>query len=56
MAYKYKKNLGLKEMRKHLSWYINSWPGARALRQELVRIESIEDIKKAFKKYETIHR
>lgn len=56
LAYKYKKNLGLKEMRKHLSWYINSWPGARALRQELVRIESIEDIKKAFKKYETIHR
>jgi len=56
LAYKYKKDFGLKEMRKHLSWYISSWPGARALRQELVRIESIEDIKKAFKKYEIIHR
>jgi|AntRauTorcE11897_2_1112592.scaffolds.fasta_scaffold05006_4 tRNA-dihydrouridine synthase B len=56
LAYKYKKDFGLKEMRKHLSWYIASWPGARALRQELFRIESIEDIKKAFEKYETIHR
>ncbi|MCF7795268.1 tRNA-dihydrouridine synthase [Patescibacteria group bacterium] len=56
LAYKYKKDFGLKEMRKHLSWYISSWPGARALRQELVRIESIEDIKKAFEKYETIYR
>jgi nifR3 family TIM-barrel protein len=56
LAYKHKKDFGLKEMRKHLSWYISSWPGARALRQELVRIESIEDIKKAFEKYEAIHR
>lgn len=56
LAYKYKKDFGLKEMRKHLSWYINSWPGARSLRQDLVRIESIKDIKKAFEKYETIYR
>ncbi|MFP4514495.1 MAG: tRNA dihydrouridine synthase [Parcubacteria group bacterium] len=56
LAYKYKKDFGLKEMRKHLSWYISSWPGARSLRQDLVRIEAMEDIKKAFEKYETIYR
>lgn len=56
LAYKYKKDYGLKEMRKHLSWYIQFWPGARALRQELVKVTSIEDIKKAFEKYETIYR
>ncbi len=56
LAYKHKKDFGLKEMRKHLSWYIQGWPGARSLRQELVQIKNINDIKNAFKKYDSLYR
>ncbi|MFH1667780.1 MAG: tRNA-dihydrouridine synthase [Candidatus Komeilibacteria bacterium] len=32
------------EMRKHLLWYVKNQPNAKELRQELVKIESLEDI------------
>lgn len=37
---------GLIEMRKHLLWYVKGFPGAKNLREELVRVESLEDIEK----------
>lgn len=35
---------GLREMRKHLGWYIKGIPGAAALRQELMRAETTEEV------------
>ena len=35
---------GLREMRKHLGWYIKGIPGAAALRQELMRAETREEV------------
>lgn len=39
---------GLIEMRKHLSWYVKGMPGAKQLRQRLVKIKTIEEIKNIF--------
>lgn len=38
-------------LRKHLAWYISSIDNASVLRSNLVRIESLEEIKKIFEKY-----
>ncbi|MDP2807765.1 MAG: tRNA dihydrouridine synthase DusB [bacterium] len=35
---------GLREMRKHLGWYIKGIPGAAALRQELMRAETRDEV------------
>lgn len=35
---------GIREMRKHLGWYIKGIPGAAALRQELMRAETREEV------------
>ncbi len=40
---------GLFELRKHLLWYVSGWPGARELRSRLVRVESIDGLKKVLK-------
>jgi nifR3 family TIM-barrel protein len=48
LAEKLKGNAGIKEMRKHLCWYVAGLPNARKLRQELVRVETLKDIKKIF--------
>lgn len=45
LVFKEKEERGLIEMRKHLGWYVKGWPEARALRQRLVRIKTIEEIK-----------
>ncbi len=37
---------GILEMRKHLCWYVNGLPGAKKMREKMVRVESLEDIKK----------
>ena len=36
---------GVKEMRKHLCWYLNGFPGAKDLRKQAVQVETEEDIK-----------
>lgn len=46
---KMKGEQGIIEMRKHLCWYVQGMPKARKMREELVKVESIEDIKKIFK-------
>ena len=46
LAKREKGERGLLEMRKHLGWYVKGWPEARSLRQRLVQIKTINDIKK----------
>jgi tRNA-dihydrouridine synthase B len=36
---------GIIEMRKHLVWYFKGFPGASELRQKLVKVETMEDLK-----------
>ena len=48
---------GLWEMRKHLGWYIKGIPGAAALRQELMRAETREEVLALLEKLQnSIHR
>ncbi len=49
LAFAAKKKHGLVELRKHLLWYVSGRPNAKALRAQLVRVESISDIKKILK-------
>lgn len=46
LAEKLKGDVGIREMRKHLCWYVSGLPNAKKLRQELVRVNSLEDVKK----------
>ncbi len=39
------------ELRKHLVWYVQSFPGASRLRSELVTVSSLADVKKIVKKH-----
>lgn len=41
------------ELRKHLVWYVKSLPGASRLREQLVKVESLSDLKKIIKDYQT---
>lgn len=49
LNYKAKGDHGIVEMRKHLCWYFKGFPGASAYRKAFVTVESLDDIKKAFK-------
>lgn len=49
LAQKLKGKQAVIEMRKHLGWYVQGLPGAKKLRKDLVRVESIGDIEKAMK-------
>ncbi|MFH1030703.1 MAG: tRNA-dihydrouridine synthase [bacterium] len=46
LAYKMKSGHGIVEMRKHLLWYVKGWTDAKELREKLVRVESVEDVKR----------
>jgi len=46
LAHKLKGRRGIVEMRKHLCWYVQGLPGAKKLRERLVRVENLEEIKK----------
>ena len=50
LAYKTKGDHGIIEMRKHLAWYVRGQDKARELRRKLVRVETVEDIRKILKK------
>lgn len=41
---------GIVEMRKHLAWYFKGFPGVAGLRQELVRVQSLEELEVLFQK------
>jgi len=49
LAFKDKGQTGILEMRKHLCWYVQGFPGARKLREEFVKIETMNDIEKIIK-------
>ena len=46
MMYKKKGKQGITEMRKHLAWYFKGFEGAAELRQKLVHVKTLVDIKK----------
>lgn len=46
-ALKAKSDYGLIELRKHLLWYVSGWPRAKEIRTQLVRVETLADIKRA---------
>lgn len=43
---KLKGGQGIVEMRKHLCWYVQGFPDARKLREKLVKVENLKEIKK----------
>jgi len=45
---KIKSEPGIVEMRKHLCWYVQGLPGARKIRAEVVKVKTIQDIKRIF--------
>ena len=49
MSYKSKGKHGIVEMRKYLLWYFRGFEGAREIRKELVKVESVGDIEKVLK-------
>ncbi len=49
LAEKLKGKQGIIEMRKHLCWYAQGIPSASKMRNELVRVENMNDIKKILK-------
>ena len=51
LAKKAKGKQGIIEMRKHLCWYVQGLPSAKKLRNELVHVENLIDIKKIFNKF-----
>jgi len=51
LVYKDKKDLGIKELRKHLAWYVKGFPGASEIRQRLVRVETIKEIEDILSRY-----
>jgi len=46
LMYKKRGKQGILEMRKHLAWYFKGFSGAAELRQKLVRVKTLADIKK----------
>jgi len=46
LSYKEKGDHGIVELRKHLTWYIRGFEGAKNLRQKLVRVKTIKEIEK----------
>lgn len=47
LVYKLKGKPGLIELRKHLVWYAAGLPGAAKIRERLVKVDDLDDIKKA---------
>lgn len=48
LACKLKGERGMIEMRKHLCWYVAKLPNASAMRRELVKVKTKDDVKKIF--------
>jgi nifR3 family TIM-barrel protein len=48
LAFELKGEQGVIEMRKHLCWYVQGMDGARKLREKLVKVNSINEIKLIF--------
>jgi len=50
MSSKSKGKHGVVEMRKYLLWYFRGFEGAKDIRKDLVRVESVEDIERVLGK------
>ncbi|MEA3449700.1 MAG: tRNA-dihydrouridine synthase [Patescibacteria group bacterium] len=48
LAYKLKGEQGIIEMRKHLSWYVKGLTGAKKLRERLIRVNTLDNIREIF--------
>jgi len=44
--------IGIREMRKHLGWYVKGLPSATELRKEIVKLETKDDVEKMFALYQ----
>ncbi len=49
ISYRSKDKHGIIEMRKYLLWYFRGFEGARNIRRDLVKVESVEDIEKVLR-------
>lgn len=49
LIYADKKEAGIFEIRKHMSWYVRGFPGAQELRRKLVTTKSLKEIKEILK-------
>jgi len=43
---------GIREMRKHLGWYVKGMPGASELRKAIVKLETYENVESMFSSYQ----
>ena len=50
LAYKQKGKKGIIEMRKHLCWYIHGFPGASKMREGLIKVGSLGDVRSILSK------
>lgn len=53
LVQKQKGKLGIIELRKHLVWYLSGLPGASKVREKLVQVNNLRDIKKILSKGKT---
>ncbi|MDF2591345.1 MAG: TIM-barrel protein nifR3 family [Clostridia bacterium] len=44
-------NIGIKEMRKHIAWYIKGLPGSAIIKTEVFKLDKEEDVKKMLHSY-----
>ncbi len=51
---KYKGNHGMVEMRKHLTWYFNGFPGAAAMREQMKTVNEYEDLVRLIEQYQLL--
>lgn len=51
LAQKLKGKKGIIELRKHLAWYMQGLTGAAKLREKLVKVNSLKEVKEIFKRY-----
>lgn len=49
LAFKLKGKAGIIELRKHLVWYVAGLPGAAKIREQLVKVSSLKDVRNIFK-------
>jgi len=49
LSQKLKGKQGIIELRKHFPWYLTNWPGASKLREKIVKINTLADLKKVLK-------
>lgn len=56
LKYKFKGEEGIKELRKHLCYYVTGFKNASFLRKEFIQANTYKDIKKIIKNYDSLYR